>query len=85
MEECEALCDRVAIMANGSFRCLGGPQHLKAKFGRGFTIDVRTRHVTNVGGVDSEETEAAVVAWMADKFNACKVTDRHEVRMVEIK
>ena len=29
MEECEALCDRLAIMVQGSFQCLGGPQHIK--------------------------------------------------------
>ncbi|KAL4826796.1 hypothetical protein H8958_010416 [Nasalis larvatus] len=29
MEECEALCTRLAIMVNGSFRCLGSPQHIK--------------------------------------------------------
>ena len=29
MEECEALCDRLAIMVRGSFQCLGGPQHIK--------------------------------------------------------
>ena len=29
MEECEALCDRLAIMVKGSFQCLGGPQHIK--------------------------------------------------------
>ena len=31
MEECEALCTRLAIMVNGSFRCLGSVQHLKNK------------------------------------------------------
>lgn len=31
MEECEALCSRVAIMVNGQFKCLGSPQHLKNK------------------------------------------------------
>ena len=30
MEECEALCDRLAIMVQGSFQCLGGPQHIKS-------------------------------------------------------
>ena len=35
MEECEALCTRLAIMAQGSFRCLGAPQHLKSRFGAG--------------------------------------------------
>lgn len=31
MEECEALCTRLAIMVNGSFKCLGTIQHLKYK------------------------------------------------------
>nr|XP_057928387.1 phospholipid-transporting ATPase ABCA1 isoform X2 [Doryrhamphus excisus] len=38
MEECEALCTRMAIMVNGSFRCLGSVQHLKNRFGDGYTI-----------------------------------------------
>lgn len=29
MEECEALCTRMAIMVNGRFQCLGSVQHLK--------------------------------------------------------
>ncbi|KAM9329361.1 phospholipid-transporting ATPase ABCA1 [Gastrophryne carolinensis] len=41
MEECEALCTRMAIMVNGRFRCLGSVQHLKNKFGDGYTIVVR--------------------------------------------
>lgn len=31
MEECEALCSRLAIMVNGRFRCLGSTQHLKRR------------------------------------------------------
>ncbi|CAF2062271.1 unnamed protein product [Rotaria magnacalcarata] len=38
MEECEALCTRLAIMVNGKFKCLGSIQHLKSKFGEGYTI-----------------------------------------------
>ncbi|XP_070383250.1 phospholipid-transporting ATPase ABCA3-like isoform X2 [Dermacentor albipictus] len=41
MEECEALCQRISIMVNGSFRCLGSTQHLKSKFGEGFTVIVK--------------------------------------------
>ncbi|MED6292639.1 ATP-binding cassette sub- A member 1 [Characodon lateralis] len=41
MEECEALCTRMAIMVNGRFRCLGGVQHLKNRFGDGYTIILR--------------------------------------------
>ena len=31
MEECEALCDRLAIMVNGQFQCFGTNNHLKNK------------------------------------------------------
>uniref|UniRef100_T1IGZ9 ABC transporter domain-containing protein n=1 Tax=Strigamia maritima TaxID=126957 RepID=T1IGZ9_STRMM len=38
MEECEALCTKLAIMKKGRFRCLGSPQHLKSKFGSSYTL-----------------------------------------------
>jgi len=38
MEECEALCQRIGIMKEGRFMCLGTPQHLKSKFGKGYTL-----------------------------------------------
>uniref|UniRef100_A0A665XFV1 P-type phospholipid transporter n=1 Tax=Echeneis naucrates TaxID=173247 RepID=A0A665XFV1_ECHNA len=41
MEECEALCTRMAIMVNGHFKCLGSIQHLKSRFGDGYTVIVR--------------------------------------------
>ncbi|XP_077992841.1 ATP-binding cassette sub-family A member 2-like [Glandiceps talaboti] len=40
MEECENLCSRLAIMVNGQFKCIGSIQHLKSKFGDGYTITV---------------------------------------------
>lgn len=41
MEECEALCTRLAIMVNGQFRCLGSIQHLKNKYGAGYTVTLK--------------------------------------------
>ncbi|XP_037086261.1 ATP-binding cassette sub-family A member 7-like [Pollicipes pollicipes] len=41
MEECEALCTRLAIMVNGQFKCLGSLQHLKSRFGDGYTVTLR--------------------------------------------
>ena len=41
MEECEALCTRLAIMVNGQFKCIGSPQHLKNRFGEGYTLIAR--------------------------------------------
>nr|XP_058969338.1 ATP-binding cassette sub-family A member 2-like [Pocillopora verrucosa] len=43
MEECEALCTRLAIMVNGRFKCLGSCQHLKNRFGEGYIITVRVQ------------------------------------------
>ncbi|KAG1680694.1 ATP-binding cassette sub-family A member 1 [Nymphon striatum] len=40
MEECEALCTRLAIMVNGELKCLGSIQHLKTRFGQGYTLTV---------------------------------------------
>lgn len=41
MEECEALCTRLAIMVDGKFRCLGSSQHLKTKRGKGYTLLIK--------------------------------------------
>jgi ABC-type multidrug transport system ATPase subunit len=41
MEECEALCTRIGIMVDGSFRCLGSSQQLKDRYGLGYQIEVR--------------------------------------------
>lgn len=47
MEECEALCTRMAIMVNGEFRCLGSSQHLKNKFSKGYTLTVKLKRTWN--------------------------------------
>ncbi|XP_076977505.1 phospholipid-transporting ATPase ABCA7 [Tamandua tetradactyla] len=56
MEECEALCTRLAVMVNGRFRCLGSPQHLKGRFGAGHTLTLR------VPAVRPEPAQAFVAA-----------------------
>ncbi len=43
MEECEALCTRLAIMVNGQFKCLGSIQHLKNKYGSGITLQAKVK------------------------------------------
>ena len=76
MEECEALCDRISIMVKGQFRCLGGPQHLKNKFGQGFTVIVKLLRthpaVLNGTGV------TALKAHMTARFANCEVKDEHK-------
>ena len=34
MEECEALCSKLGILANGRFKCLGSSQYLKSRLGQ---------------------------------------------------
>jgi ABC-type multidrug transport system ATPase subunit len=38
MEEAEALCQRIGIMAKGTLRCLANPTRLKQIYGSGFKI-----------------------------------------------
>lgn len=45
MEECEALCPRIGIMAGGKLRCLGSAQRLKTKFGQGYQIELKVKNV----------------------------------------
>ncbi|PAV79241.1 hypothetical protein WR25_13280 [Diploscapter pachys] len=48
MEECEALCTRIAIMDQGKIRCIGSKQHLKNKFGEGYSLTVKLRNLSDV-------------------------------------
>ncbi|XP_014230700.1 ATP-binding cassette sub-family A member 1-like [Trichogramma pretiosum] len=41
MEECEALCNRLAIMAEGKLVCMGPSQELKHRFGAGYNIQIK--------------------------------------------
>ncbi|KAH8387873.1 hypothetical protein KR093_009980 [Drosophila rubida] len=41
MEECEALCTRLAIMVNGEFQCMGSTQHLKNLYSKGLVLKLK--------------------------------------------
>jgi len=57
MEECEALCTRLAIMVNGQFKCLGSAQHLKNKFGEGYTLIARIGELSAIFSLNCLGTE----------------------------
>ncbi|CAN8004388.1 unnamed protein product, partial [Ixodes hexagonus] len=42
LTDVEFLANRIAILGSGKLKCLGSLAHLKAKFGKGFTITVKT-------------------------------------------
>ncbi|XP_067994108.1 glucosylceramide transporter ABCA12 [Melanerpes formicivorus] len=74
MEECEALCTRLAIMVNGSFQCIGSLQHIKSRFGRGFSVKMHL----NSNTVCTE----ALTEFMKSHFPNTCLKDRH-FNMVE--
>lgn len=74
MEECEALCNRLAIMVGGQFVCMGGIQYLKQKYGQGFTIMVKLRVV----GI-SEKDVMSLKNEIENSFNTgCILKDEHQ-------
>ncbi len=40
MEEAEYLCTKMAMMVSGNFSCVGTPQELKAKYGKGYEVEI---------------------------------------------
>lgn len=77
MEECEALCDRISIMVQGQFRCMGGPQHLKNKYGQGFTVIMKMNqsHPT----YESDTAKNNIKGFMLEKFPSIVIKDEHKV------
>ena len=61
MEEAEALCDQLCIQAAGSWRCLGSPAYLRAKYGAGYEVWLQQAddRVGGGGGAARGETEQA--------------------------
>ena len=40
MEEADALCDRIAVLAHGQVKAYGSPMFLKSKFGAGYILSI---------------------------------------------
>lgn len=74
MEECEALCNRLAIMVRGHFVCIGETQHLKQKFGQGFTVIIKLKDVE-----EQDDQTAAVMKVFRETFPSCVLKDKHTV------
>ncbi|CAG9855955.1 unnamed protein product [Phyllotreta striolata] len=77
MEECEALCTRLAIMVAGNFKCLGSTQHLKSKFAEGYTLTIKLKKDSenaNAGEFDTESIEA----FIREKFPGAQLREKHQ-------
>eukprot|EP00054_Salpingoeca_dolichothecata_P030926 m.256674 g.256674 ORF g.256674 m.256674 type:complete len:1715 (+) comp26744_c0_seq8:78-5222(+) len=71
MEECEALCTRLAIMVNGQFQCLGSPQHLKTRFGDGFGIQCKVEE-------EFRDEVEKVKQFIEERFPAARLKEAHQ-------
>ncbi|XP_019867946.2 phospholipid-transporting ATPase ABCA3-like [Aethina tumida] len=77
MEECEALCTRIAIMVNGNFKCLGSTQHLKNKFAGGYTLIIKIKKLSDSRGVHHSTTGPAE-DFVKTNFPGAKLRERHQ-------
>ena len=77
MEECEALCDRLAIMVNGQFQCFGNIPHLKNKFGQGFTVLVKLEK----GAGENESELGRVREALLTRLSDAVIQDEHKVTL----
>uniref|UniRef100_A0A672SD92 Retinal-specific ATP-binding cassette transporter-like n=1 Tax=Sinocyclocheilus grahami TaxID=75366 RepID=A0A672SD92_SINGR len=73
MEECEALCTQLAIMVNGTFKCLGTIQHLKYKFGDGYVVTMKIRAAKAGTVPDLNPAEALHIS----TFPGCIQREKH--------
>ncbi|KAL1475491.1 hypothetical protein MTO96_019608 [Rhipicephalus appendiculatus] len=69
MQQCEVLCDRIAIMLSGQLECIGTVDELKSKFGRGYTITIRLRQDT----FDDSEYQEDLTQDMKAEFHGCQL------------
>ncbi|GMS92021.1 hypothetical protein PENTCL1PPCAC_14196, partial [Pristionchus entomophagus] len=72
MDECEALCTKLAIMVAGQFRCYGSIQHVKSRYGTGYSLLIRLKHPS-----DAEKTRRRVL----ETFPGAVIKEHHLVQM----
>ena len=73
LEECEYVCTRLAIMVNGQLKCLGCKQHLKDKFGDGYTLTIR---------MTSEQHMTSLADHVTSEIPLCSFTGRSQRTML---
>ncbi|KAK4876911.1 hypothetical protein RN001_009417 [Aquatica leii] len=78
MDECEALCTRLAIMVNGSFICLGSTQHLKNKFSEGYTLIIKVKKISaNEEGLQNIDTDP-IEEFVKEHFSSAVIQEKHQ-------
>ena len=68
MEEADALCSRIAIMIQGSMRCIGSSQHIKDKHGSGYQLEVKLKANKLTSHADEERAVKEFTAFTKGIF-----------------
>lgn len=85
MEECEALCSRIIMLSKGAVRCVGTTGHLKAKFGQGYSLQVKlkTYDLSQAGDDENERIYQSKLSELkhivSSYFPGATVSDEHKV------
>ena len=75
MEECEALSTKLGIMVNGQLKCLGSIQHLKSKFGKGYTLILKCKKTADVDITKVEH-------FVSSQIQLSKIKGKHTQRVL---
>ena len=65
LDEAESLCDNISMMINGCIYTVGSPQHLSARFGTEWKVDVL---------LETEEAKDRVKYFFSRTFSSSKIT-----------
>ena len=66
MDEAEALCDRIGIMAKGSLLCVGTQPHLRSRYGDTFELSFTT---TKTSVENEQEPLLSLQSFLEDNFS----------------
>ncbi|CAD5217831.1 unnamed protein product [Bursaphelenchus okinawaensis] len=72
MEECEALCTNLAIMVSGEFKCIGSPQHIKHKYGNGYSLVVTLK---------DEKYSSFAIEKIKETFSGAILKEEHLIQL----
>lgn len=76
MDECEQLCNRLAIMVAGQLKCIGAVQELKDTFGLGFVVILAIKPLVSKHFIDEVKQS------MIDNFS-CKLREEYAVNNIK--
>lgn len=78
MDETEVLCTNIGIMVNGELKCLGSLQHLKSKYGEGYTLLAKIHQNDTASPDENEARTNTFITYVLDKFPSGHVKEARD-------